>query len=132
MEVSKESLHQPEYYRGMYIWVTTQFEGLHCWPEAPDEVAFLRNQHRHIFHVRLEIEVHNDDRDLEFLMVKKWLNGVIEKYIADDGRLSCEQIAKEILEAGRQAYPNRNMLCEVSEDKENGVKIFMNKFGGIL
>ena len=25
------------------IIVTTRFEGFHCWPAAPDEVAFLRN-----------------------------------------------------------------------------------------
>ena len=32
-----------------WIRVRTTFEGFHCWPSAPNEVAFLRNVHRHLF-----------------------------------------------------------------------------------
>jgi len=40
------------------IWakITTQFEGIHKYPNAPDEMAFLRFDHRHIFHVTVWIE----------------------------------------------------------------------------
>jgi hypothetical protein len=33
------------------IQVRTSFVGVHQWKDAPDEVAFLRNLHRHVFKV---------------------------------------------------------------------------------
>ena len=35
----------------MTLWVTTQLEGFHKWEQAPDEVAYLRERHRHMFGV---------------------------------------------------------------------------------
>ena len=46
------------------IWVTFQKEGIHKYPDAPDEVDFLRYPHRHMFHFKVQIEVYNDDRDI--------------------------------------------------------------------
>ena len=43
------------------IWVTFQKEGIHKYPDAPDEVDFLRYPHRHMFHFKVQIEVYNDD-----------------------------------------------------------------------
>jgi len=37
------------------IFVTFSFEGEHCYPDAPDEVSYLRNVHRHLFNVRVEM-----------------------------------------------------------------------------
>jgi hypothetical protein len=54
-----------------FIEVTWQFEGLHCWPSAPDEVAFLRSPHRHIFHCRARLEVFHQDREVEFILLKR-------------------------------------------------------------
>ena len=54
------------------IWVTFQKEGIHKYPDAPDEVDFLRYPHRHIFHFKVQIEVFNDDRDIEFFIFKRW------------------------------------------------------------
>lgn len=105
------------------IFVTTSFEGFHCYPDAPEEVAFLRAIHRHLFHVRAELEVSHGNRELEFFLVKR----ALESYIYDrqlGGNLnhkSCEMIAKELLEFLLASYGlSRNMSVEVSEDGENG------------
>ena len=36
-----------------YIFITDKFEGYHKYVDAPEEVAFLRNAHRHLFGVRV-------------------------------------------------------------------------------
>ena len=65
------------------IWVTFRKEGTHKYPAAltdpklatGDEydVSFLGYPHRHIFHFRVAIEVFHDDRDIEFIQFKRWL-----------------------------------------------------------
>ena len=60
------------------IWVTFRREGIHCYPEAatnPDleDVAFLSNPHRHMFHFKVWIDVKHDSREIEFIQFKRWL-----------------------------------------------------------
>lgn len=120
------------------IFVTTQFEGFHRYAAAPDEVAFLRQPHRHMFHVEVQIVVFHDDRELEFIMVKRQLNDIVASVAAREDAGSCEQIAECILKAlahrlpfyigPEERDPNvhgiaiRYRQCQVtvSEDGENG------------
>ena len=101
-----------------YIWITTSFEGFHSYPDAPDEVSFLRNKHRHMFHFRVYIEVFHDDREIEFFMFKRDVERMI-KFISINDK-SCEMISDELHSAIKAKYPNRSMTIEVSEDLENG------------
>ena len=65
------------------IWVTFRKEGVHMYPGADsdpklatgdwDDVSFLGIPHRHIFHFRVRIEVFHNDRDIEFIQFKRWL-----------------------------------------------------------
>jgi hypothetical protein len=110
------------------IFVKTEFAGIHCWPDAPEEVAFLRNPHRHIFKIKVTIPIIKD-RQLEFFMVKNR----IEKYlfltnqftehqsdIPNLEAMSCERIATEILKFLKKEYNIKGIKVEVSEDLENG------------
>jgi hypothetical protein len=68
------------------IWVTFQKEGIHKYPAAltdPNlatgdeyDVSFLGYPHRHIFHFKVAIEVFHDDRDIEFIQFKRWLENL--------------------------------------------------------
>lgn len=108
------------------IQVKNVFEGIHCYPNAPEEVAFLRNPHRHRFVVRTTIEVFGDDRELEFILVQR----AIEKYVLTelgvDGTIdlqqhSCEWFAKFIRDFVWRRYgDNRDVMISVFEDDENG------------
>jgi hypothetical protein len=103
------------------VFVTTQFEGFHCWPDAPDEVAFLRDRHRHIFHVRMEWPVMHDDREFEFILLKRNLDQCIAGLLFDreyTRTWSCEQWARELIAMNPPASS-----CEVSEDGENGARV---------
>ena len=102
-----------------FIWITTQFEGFHTYKDAPDEVALLRNEHRHMFHVKVWIEVYHNDRDIEFILFKNSIND----FLQTDGRLnnmSCEMISDELYTHIHTFYDKRDVKIEISEDGENG------------
>ena len=85
------------------IWVTFQKEGIHKYPAALEnpllqDVSFLGYPHRHIFHFRVSIEVYHNDRDIEFIQFKRWLESL---YSGQENCLrleykSCEMMADEL------------------------------------
>jgi hypothetical protein len=103
------------------IIVNLQFEGVHCWPDCNiPEVYFLKSPHRHIFHIQAKKQVQHDDRDIEFIRLKRQIQAYL-KHTYPDGELgsnSCESIAKDILEGFELDY------CSVLEDGENGAEVF--------
>jgi len=102
------------------IFVKFQFEGEHYWADAPDEVAFLRNPHRHMFHVKVELQVFHDDRDIEFILFKRELLSLFKDQNQCNGK-SCEMICDDIADYILEHYPKRGgFSVEVSEDGENG------------
>lgn len=102
------------------IIVNLQYESTHNWPECPfEEVAFLRDLHRHVFHICGKKKVEHNDRDIEIIMLKRniirWL-GI--NYPKSLGRKSCEDLAEEISRQFQLDY------CSVLEDGENGAEIW--------
>lgn len=114
------------------IWVTFRKEGIHKYPAAltdpklatGDEydVSFLGYPHRHIFHFRVAIEVFHDDRDIEFIQFKRWMEKLYaEKTLQLDFK-SCEMMSDDLYVEIAKRYPGRTVEIEVSEDGENGSK----------
>ena len=100
------------------IWITTSFEGLHNYPDAPKDVEFLKNIHRHIFKIRVWISVEHNDRDIEFIMFKRYIEDICKvKYFSFR---SCEMISDDLQEVIKLKYPDREIWIEISEDGENG------------
>lgn len=115
-----------------HIIVRTTFEGVHRYADAPEEVAYLRQPHRHQFGVEVEIEVFHDDRELEFIMVKHRIENFIELCKAgrphwDMDKLSCEQVAICLANSLESAYGKREMIITIDEDGENGARVYFNK-----
>lgn len=108
------------------IYINTQFEGFHCWPEAPDEVLFLRNLHRHIFKVKVVVRVHHLARQVEFFILKREIDRFLQNglmmQLENDPSMSCETMAERIYKNFMQYYSLAQV--EVSEDGENGAIIF--------
>jgi len=109
-----------------YIWITTQFEGFHYWLEAPDEVKYLRDNHRHIFNIKISISVEHNDREIEFHMFKKEINNYLKDWPKNLKGTSCEMMAEQINEFINTKYNGRKVRIEVDEDKENGVTLEYN------
>jgi len=124
------------------IWVTFQKEGIHCYPAAATDpalatgdeydVSFLGTPHRHIFHFRVSIDVFHNDRDIEFIQFKRWLESLYTGNNTNNGSVlalnykSCEMIADDLYDQIASRYPNRNVVIDVSEDGENGCIIHYN------
>ena len=106
------------------IWITFRKEGIHKYPAALEEpkledVSFLGYPHRHIFHFKVWIEVFHDDRDIEFIQFKRWLESLYQGTLELDYK-SCEMIADELAYQIQIKHPGRQIRIEVSEDGENG------------
>lgn len=114
------------------IWVTFRKEGIHKYPAAATDpnlatgdeydVSFLANPHRHIFHFRVWLSVTHNDRDVEFIQFKRWLEKL---YSSNQGVLSldyksCEMMSDDLYAQISQKYPNREVWIEIAEDGENG------------
>jgi hypothetical protein len=113
------------------IWVTFSKEGIHCYPAALEEpnladVNFLGYPHRHIFHFRVYIDVFHNDRDIEFIQFKRWLQGLYDNAVLILDYKSCEMIADDLYLQIASKYPGRNVTISVSEDSENGCTITYN------
>lgn len=114
------------------IFVTFQKEGIHSFPAASTDaslatgdaydVSFLGHPHRHMFHFKVWIEVYHDDRDIEFIQFKRWLETLYNSQgaILSLDYKSCEMIARDLHKTIIARYPNRKVWIEVSEDGENG------------
>jgi hypothetical protein len=120
------------------IWVTFRREGIHCYPAAATDprlntageydVSFLANPHRHIFHFRVSIDVFHNDRDIEFIQFKRWLESLYNSSntVLELDWKSCEMIADDLYTQIAGRYPGRAVVIEVSEDGENGCSISYN------
>jgi hypothetical protein len=117
------------------IWVTFRKEGVHRYPAAATDpalctageydVSFLANLHRHMFHFRVSIDVFSNDRDIEFIQFKRWLESLYNNSnsILNLDYKSCEMIADDLYIQIADRYPGRAVVIEVSEDGENGCLI---------
>jgi len=118
------------------IFVRFQKEGIHCYPAAATDpalktndqydVSFLGTPHRHIFHFEVTIEVFHNDRDIEFIQFKRWLENQYFQGILELNYKSCEMISDDLYEVIATRYPNRKVVITVSEDNENGATIHYN------
>ena len=119
------------------IWVTFRKEGIHKYPAALDDpklatgdeydVSFLGYPHRHIFHFKVGIEVFHDDRDIEFIQFKRWLEKLYSDKTLQLNFKSCEMISDVLYAEIIKRYPNRDVEIEVSEDGENGSHAYYHK-----
>ena len=112
------------------IWVTFKKEGIHKYPAALQDpslatgdeydVSFLGYPHRHIFHFKVWIGVTHNDRDIEFIQFKRWLENLYKDATLSLDFKSCEMMSDELHAHISQKYPGREIWIEVSEDGENG------------
>ena len=108
-----------------YIVINAVVEGLHYWENCNlPQVQYLKQPHRHQFYINCKKAVKGLDRDIEIITFKnEVVNYLKNKYFDNDhncpnfGGMSCEMIAKELLETfGLNS-------CSVLEDNENGALV---------
>jgi len=120
------------------IWVTFRKEGIHKYPAAIDDpklatgdwddVSFLGYPHRHIFHFKVGITVTHNDRDIEFIQFKRWMEKLYSEKTLELDYKSCEMMADDLYEQIAVKFPGREVHIDISEDGENGAHIEYAKY----
>ena len=114
----------------LYVYCTFTAEKLHKWDGAKEVsgVEFLANLHRHLFHFKVGVEVKHDNREVEFILLKRELEKEVKAWGEVVG--SCEMMVEKLYTYLQANYPQRKYLIEVSEDSENGANYQCdNSFG---
>lgn len=112
-------------------WIEVQFqkEGVHYYPGADtrsdlatggdDDVSFLGSPHFHYFYFTVRIEVFHNDRDLEFIQFRRWLERLYSSSTLQMNHKSCEMLAEDLHGQIQVTWPNRDMVISVAEDNIN-------------
>jgi hypothetical protein len=79
-----------------------------------------------MFHFKVTIQVFHNDRDIEFIQFKRWLENLYAGGTLELNYKSCEMISDDLYEQIAARYPERNIVISVSEDDENGAMIVYN------
>jgi hypothetical protein len=74
------------------------------------------------------IDVLHNDRDIEFIQFKRWLENLYKDGILQLDYKSCEMMADDLYLQIANRYPNRAIWIEVAEDGENGALIKYETF----
>ena len=109
--------------KSISIFVKTSFEGFHKYVDAPEEVSYLRQLHRHIFGVEVELSVTHNNRDLEFIIVKHHIEDFLKNTYKQGETYSCEQIADDVCKHLIDVYNPKRVSCLITEDGENGGRV---------
>lgn len=105
--------------------VLTEFDivGFHHYPDAPNSVDFLKHKHRHIFTIKMGYNVKDLDRELEIFIMQDYVKDYLYETYGNPclfENMSCEMIAKEILEF---SLPDGVKFVEVLEDNKGGARV---------
>lgn len=105
------------------VIIQFDIEGFHFYPGAPKIVEFLSYKHRHTFTVKCGYKVTHDNRDKEIFICRDLvIDYLTESYGSPCvfKNMSCEMIAKEILEFGKE---DDMIWCEVWEENTGGARV---------
>src|ERR1043166_2720143 len=104
-------------YSVVYVVVKFSFEGVHYWPDAAGQEAYLQHPHRHLFYVEATKRVSHLDRDIEIIGLSRTMKGECERMFAGPHHMSCEEMAFKLAEWFGLSR------CQVLEDNENGAEV---------
>lgn len=102
------------------VVIDFEVEGFHHYPNAPKKVDFLSHNHRHLFQVKVHYRVKNLNREKEIFIQQEELKFYLQEAYGAPcqfGAMSCEMIAKELLEFGVE---DGIVKVEVYEDSKGG------------
>jgi hypothetical protein len=108
-----------------FVWVTFQKIGYHYYPDAATrpslaDVSYLGLRHRHLFKIKVALQVFHNERDVEFHQLLNWILSLYSSGGLEFDGKSCETISDDLAAQIQTKYPNRELRIDVSEDGECG------------
>ena len=112
-----------------FVYVQFVKEGYHAFPEAATDpkyatggkydVSHLGTRHFHYFYFKVWVEVTHENRDIEFIQLRRWLESLYNGGALEMNNQSCEMISDALHAAVFTKYPV-DIKIDVSEDNING------------
>ena len=113
-----------------FVYTQFQKEGYHRFPEAATDeryktgdwldVSHLGVRHMHYFFFKVWVEVSHDNRDIEFIQLRRWLESLYDNSSLELNNQSCEMMCNALYEKVHEKYPNSEVRIDISEDNING------------
>lgn len=102
------------------VVVRARWVGFHQWSSAPEQLAYLRDLHRHEFHVELSLRVNSEHREVETHTLKRQLLSFLDStYPAGVvGEASCETMCLSICN-----HFGGVVRVSILEDGESGAEV---------
>ena len=113
-----------------FVYCTFNKEGYHYYPGADVnpgtatndkfDVSHLAFKHMHYFYFKVWVQVHHDDRDIEFIQLRRWIEELYDSaYLSMDNQ-SCEMMSDALYTQLCCRYPNSEIRIDISEENING------------
>jgi hypothetical protein len=113
-----------------FIYCTFQKEGYHRFPGADvdpnyatgDEydVSHLALRHMHYFNFKVWVQVTHQNRQIEFIQLRRWIERLYSTGSLELDYKSCEMLCDDLYEKLSERYPGMEIRIDVSEEGING------------
>ena len=112
-----------------FVYCSFVKEGYHCFPEAATDpqyatgdyldVSHLATRHFHYFHFKVWVEVTHENRQVEFIQLRRWLESLYDNNTLELNNQSCEMLSDALYATIYSKYPV-DINIDVSEEGING------------
>lgn len=113
-----------------FVYVQFNKEGYHRYPEAASDptlatgdwrdVSHLAYTHMHYFYFKVWVAVSHNNRQIEFIQMRRDIENLYDKGTLILNNMSCEMISDDLYSRLCQMYPGVEIRIDVSEDNING------------
>ena len=113
-----------------FVYVTFNKEGYHAYPAALTDptlatgdqydVSHLGYRHMHYFYFKVWVAVSHNDRDIEFIQLRRWIESLYDTGALELQNRSCEMMCDELHQIISARFPRTEIRIDISEDNING------------
>jgi hypothetical protein len=116
-----------------FVYCTFQKEGYHYFPGADKnplyatgddyDVSHLGYRHMHYFNFKVWVQVTHNNRDIEFIQLRRWIEKQYGDGVLEIDHRSCEMLAEDLYDKLSEKYPGMEIRIDVSEEGVNGAYV---------
>ena len=113
-----------------FVYCTFQKAAYHYFPGADKDpqyatgdeydVSHLSLKHHHYFNFKVWVQVTHDNRQIEFIQLRRWIENLYSKGTLELDHQSCEMLSDALYEKLTEKYPGMEIRIDVSEEGING------------
>jgi hypothetical protein len=113
-----------------FVYCTFQKEAYHLFTGAdtnPEyatgdefDVSHLGFRHMHYFNFKVWVQVTHENRQIEFIQLRRWIERLYATGILELDHQSCEMMSDALCEKLKEKYPGMEIRIDISEEGING------------